>query len=121
MSEELPVPLEPSTSVGVGQATEYRGNTSDVIAFTAAVSGLSLCGYLATNGLACCLPVALGVAGLAMAKDAADPKRAQTLSIIGIASVGLLILLFVCCFVLYFGFVALMAVSSSGTATPTFR
>ncbi len=121
MTEEPLALSELPPSVGVGQATEYRGNTSDVIALTAAVSGLTMCGYLATNGLACCLPLALGVAGLAMAKDAADPKRAQTLSIIGIASVGLLILLFVCCIVLYFGFVALMAVSSSGTAAPLYR
>jgi hypothetical protein len=108
-------------TVGVGQASEYRGNTSDVIAFTAAVSGLTMCGYLATNGLACCLPVVLGIAGLAMARNAEDPKRARMLSMIGIGSVGLLVLLFVCCVALYFGFVALMAVSSSGAVTSTYR
>lgn len=121
MSEEQLSVSEATVSVGVGQATEYRGNTSDVIAFTAAVSGLTLCGYLATNGLACCLPVALGIAGLAMAQNAGDPKRARIMSIVGIASVGLLVLFIVCCIALYFGFVALMAVSSSGTATPMYR
>lgn len=121
MSEEQLSLSEATVSVGVGQATEYRGNTSDVIAFTAAVSGLTLCGYLASNGLVCCLPVALGIAGLAMAQNAGDPKRARIMSIVGIASVGLLVLFIVCCIALYFGFVALMAVSSSGTATPMYR
>jgi hypothetical protein len=121
MREELPSGPGVAESAGVGQPTEYRGNTSDVIAFTAAVSGLTLCGYLATNGLACCLPVVLGIAGLAMAQNAGDPKRARTLSMIGIASVGLLVLFFVCCVALYFGFVALMAISSSGTANSLYR
>jgi hypothetical protein len=121
MSEEQSSASEGTVFVGVGQPTEYRGNTGDVIALTAAVSGLTLCGYLATNGLACCLPLALGVAGLALAQNAGDPKRARILSIIGIASVGLLVLFFVCCIVLYFGFVALMAVSSSGATTSIYR
>jgi Na+-driven multidrug efflux pump len=120
MSEELAGISGTAESVGVGQATEYRGNTSDVIAFSAAVSGLTLCGYLATNGLACCLPVALGIAGLAMARNAGDPKRARTMSLIGIGSVGLLVVLFLCCIVLYFGIVAIMAFTSSGAATSTY-
>ena len=56
-----------------------------------------------------------------MAQNAGDPKRARIMSIVGIASVGLLVLFIVCCIALYFGFVALMAVSSSGTATPIYR
>ncbi|MDO9066695.1 MAG: hypothetical protein Q7U96_06410, partial [Chloroflexota bacterium] len=73
MSEDLPGPPEATATVGVGQATEYRGNTSDVIAFTAAVSGLTLCGYLATNGLTCCLNFALGNDVLDIAQSAGDP------------------------------------------------
>jgi hypothetical protein len=121
MSEQLAGVSGVPEGVGVGQATEYRGNTSDVIAFSAAVSGLTLCGYLATNGLACCLPVALGIAGLAMAHNAEDPKRARNMSIIGIASVGLLVLFLLCCIALYVGVVALMAVSSSGTTNSLYR
>ncbi len=98
MSEDITA--LPST-VGIAQATEYRGNTNDLIALTAAVTGLSLCGYMATNGLICCLPVILGAAGLFMAKDATDPKRARTLSIIGLASMGLFIL-FILCLILFF-------------------
>jgi uncharacterized membrane protein YtjA (UPF0391 family) len=35
--------------------------------------------------------------------------------------VALLVFFIVCCIALYFGFVALMAVSSSGAATPIYR
>jgi hypothetical protein len=121
MSQELSGLPDATAAAGVGQATEYRGNTSDVIAFTAAISGLTICGYLASNGLVCCLPAVLGIAGLAMAQNAGDPKRARMMSIIGIASVALLVFFIVCCIALYFGFVALMAVSSSGAATPIYR
>jgi hypothetical protein len=121
MSEEQLGVSEATGTAGVGQATEYRGNTNDVVAFTAAVSGLTLCGYLATNGLICCLPIALGIAGLALAQNAGDPKRARILSIVGIASVGALILFFLCCIALYFGAVALMAISSPGATAPVYR
>jgi hypothetical protein len=75
-----------------------------------------MCGYLSTNGLACCLPVALGIAGLALAQSAGDPKRARMLSLVGIGSVGLLLVFFLCCIVLYFGFIVLMGLSAGGTA-----
>jgi len=97
---------------GVARPTRYEGNTNDLVALTAAVSGLSLCAYLATNGLFCCLPVLLGIAGLAMAGNAEDPKRARTLSLVGIGTVGCMLLLFLACIVLYFAFVAMIAISS---------
>lgn len=103
----------PATT-GVAQASEYRGNTNDLIAFTAAVSGLAFCAYLATNGLVCCLPALLGAAGLAMAKDAADPRRARTLSIIGIASVGVVILA-----IAAFAVLGIAIVVMSAMATPS--
>ena len=102
------------TNTGVAQASEYRGNTNDLIAFTAAVSGLSFCAYLATNGLICCLPAILGAAGLAMAKDAADPHRARVLSILGIASVGVVILL-----IAAFAVLGIVIVMMSALASPT--
>ena len=112
MSEdELQVPDDPGRA-GVAGPTEYVGNTNDLIALTAAVSGLSLCAYLTGNGLFCCLPVLLGAAGLALAKDARDPVRARNLSIIGILSVGLLLALLVACVVAYLGFILALGLGS---------
>lgn len=102
----------PSLDAGVAGPTEYTGNTNDLIALTAAVSGLTLCGYLATNGLLCCLPVALGAAGLALAKDARDPARARNLSLVGIVSVGILVVMLTVCLVAYFGFIAFVSMTS---------
>ena len=116
MSEEyVPAPGDPARA-GIAGPTGYSGNTNDLIALTAAVSGLSLCAYMASNGLFCCLPVLLGVAGLAMARDARDPVRARNLSIVGILSAGLLILLLLACFVAYVAFIVAISLSSGGRA-----
>jgi hypothetical protein len=115
MTEEPGVPLLVPETAGVSRADEYHGNTNDLIALTAAVSGLTVCGYLATNGLVCCLPLVLGIAGLAAAGSAADPARARTMSLIGIGSILVLFLLLVCCIVLYVGFIALAALGSART------
>ncbi len=97
---------------GVARPTRYQGNTNDIVALSAAVSGLSLCAYMATNGLFCCLPVLLGIAGLAMAGSAEDPQRARNLSLVGIGTVGCMFLFFLACIALYFAFMAIVAISS---------
>jgi hypothetical protein len=116
MADEIIKAPEPTANVGVAGATEYHGNTNDLIALTAAISGLSFCGYMATNGLLCCLPVLLGIAGLAMAKDAQDPVRARNLSLIGILTAGLLLALFLACIVVYVGFIVAASLSSGSGA-----
>lgn len=107
--------LSDAEPYGVAHPTRYQGNTNDLVALTAAVSGLSMCAYLATNGLFCCLPVFLGIAGLAMAGNAEDPKRARNLSLVGIATVGFIFLVFLACIVLYFAFMAVIAISSGAS------
>jgi hypothetical protein len=121
MSEEAPSPPDVGTvdrSVGVAQPTQYQGNSNDVIALAAAVSGLTVCAYLASSGLACCLPLVLGVAGLALAQQAVDPARARTLSLVGVGSIGLMLLFVLCCIALYVALIVVSSYSSAGLVSP---
>ena len=69
---------------GCGQATEYRGNTSDVIAFTAAVSGPEPV-RLPGHQRACLLPAgALGRRRAGDGQGCAGPEAGPNLSIVGI-------------------------------------
>jgi hypothetical protein len=109
------------SEAGVARPTEYHGNTNDLIALTAAITGLTFCGYLTTNGLVCCLPVALGAAGLFLAKDAADPRRARTLSIIGIGSAAIVLLFLAACIALYVGMFIVLGLAGTAAFNPRFQ
>jgi hypothetical protein len=54
-----------------------------MLALSAAVSGLSMCGFMASFGLLFFLPLILGIVAFAAADGAEDPKRAKILSVVG--------------------------------------
>ncbi len=104
-------------------AAPYRGNSTDLTALMAALSGLGA--ILACAGLYYLLPLIAFVLGLVawlQQKDALDPKRARWMSLVGLAGGSLFILavlagfgLVALCFILQFALI-----SSSGGPGPVF-
>jgi len=92
----------------------YKGNSTDVTALVAAVTGLA--SLLSCGGFYYFLPLialVLGLVAWLQAKDAFDPKRARWLGVVGLAGGGVFILtvlaffaFFALCFILQFALVS---------------
>jgi len=91
----------------------YSGNNSDLVALAAAIGGLSILSTCFLSYLAYCMPLALGVAGLALAKEAAHPQRARVMSFIGLGSSLLVILIIFTCIALYIAVIVAAGVLGS--------
>ena len=113
----LPKPLEERETEGTdGQKTTFRANGLDVTALGALASGILVLVTCLTCGQAfyCLplLPLLLGFVGLAMAKDAVNPKRTRLWSWLGIGSGTATILLVALAIAGYLSFVLLLIVLS---------
>ena len=72
----------------------YKGNSTDVTALVAAISGVSA--LAACVGLSWVIPFvafALGLVGVLQARDSADPGRTRLLAGLGLASGGIFVLM----------------------------
>ncbi len=104
----------------------YKGNSTDLGAVVAAVSGVM--GLATCFGLSWLVPLVAFMLGLVMwfqAKDALDPRRTKWLAGVGMAGGGVFVVVIGAFFVLMFGvfaFAAFMASVNSGPSsfpTPT--
>jgi len=102
----------------------YRGNSTDLGALIAAISGVMA--LASCFGLAWVMPLVAFVLGLVMwfqSKDALDARRARWLAGLGLAGGGLFVVVIGGFFVLMFGFFAFAAfmasVSSGSRGFPT--
>lgn len=103
----------------------YKGNSTDVTALVAAVTGLA--SLLACGGFYYFLPLialVLGLVAWLQAKDAHDPNRARWLGVVGLAGGSVFILgvlaflaFFALCFILQFALVS--QVGNPGPSFPT--
>jgi len=97
----------------------YKGNSVDVMALAATITGLTA--LLACGGLSWAIPLIaliLGFIGWLQSKDALDPKRARWMSLVGLTGGGVFLVVvagffvvLMACFVLQF---ALLASSGGG-------
>jgi hypothetical protein len=103
------------------QDVPYRGNSTDVSALVAAVTGLSALASCA--GLAWVIPLialALGLVSWLQSKDAINAKRTRWLAVIGMASGGVFFVFVLGLFALMFGCIFLqLALVSSVRSFPT--
>jgi hypothetical protein len=118
MTEET-APIAPSETPPTAALTQsglakYIGNSYDLIALIAAITGLFSLGTCFLGLNIYCLPIMLGIIGLIAAKQSADPSRTRTLSIIGIATTAFLLLLILAIILAYVGFVIVMIIASTG-------
>ena len=109
--QPLPAPTTPT-------ATEYRGNSNDLIALLAATFGVATLATCILSWLAYCLPFALGVIGLLTAKEAVDPRRARRLSWLGIGAGGLIVLITLLCVLSYCALIFFAALFGTGPRVP---
>ena len=115
----LPQPLEKPEPEGADGKTTFRANGLDVTALGALASGILVLVSCLTCGQAfyCLplLPLVLGLVGLAMAKDAVNPKRTRLWSWLGIGSSTATILLLALAIAGYLSFILfLIVVSDAG-------
>ena len=110
-----------STSAESGTSPEitFMGNSYDLMSVVGVtVGGLTLFTCATCNmGFYClpCIPILLGILGLAVAKESVDPDRTRLLSWLGLGSGALILALIFLAFALYLGFIIFaITMDSSG-------
>ncbi len=117
------LPSQQSAAQPPQRDVPYKGNSVDVMALAALMSGVAA--LLSCAGLAWALPImalALGMVAWLQSKDALDPRRARWMGVVGLTGGGVFVLFilgFVACFALMFLLIAVTASSSGGSSFPT--
>jgi hypothetical protein len=97
---------------GGGVRVTFLGNTYDLAAYGALISGIIvLASCLTCNTIYYCLPLApiiLGLIGVVSANQAVDARRTRIWSWIGIAAGGFFLLVVLAGIILYVAFIVLM-------------
>ena len=112
----LPSPGPAEPALPARPQVTFRGNTYDLMSLgSLATAALLLFLCVTCNMGYYCLPLislVLGAAGLLGARQSVEMKRTRLWSWLDIAAGGVFLLLIVLCFILYFGFLALMIITA---------
>ena len=115
--------IQPDREPAARRTVTFMGNTYDLAALVAVITGAVLVFICLTCGLGgYCLPlvpIAAGIVGLASAARAQDPARTRLYSWLGIGAGGAAILLALVLFALYVGLI--LTGAKLGTQPPGLR